>query len=173
MTSTIINNQETFIKTDKNREQILKKHNYTCFECKQVKNKEDDLDVYIININRKPHTILPFCKSCHERIMRQEENRLRSEMNMIVSKKNEKEYNEAKHSFRNNLKNAYDDTNTMIRILHEDNPGWSIKRIIKQIFIENEDVIGIPAERSIYDHLDDQNRALIDTRFQKNKNNVL
>ena len=169
MTTTTINKQKTFVKTDKNREQVLKEYNNTCYECN--KDKKDGLDVYIIDINIKPHTIVPLCKSCYEVLMRQEENYDRQVRNMIVSKENEQEYKEAKYRFRNNLKNAYDDMNTMIRILHEDNPGWSIKRIIKQILLENEDIIGI-SERSIYNHLDEQNKALIDTRFQ-NKNNVL
>lgn len=162
MTTPIINKQETFIKTNKNREQILKKSNHTCFDCKKEV-KKDDLDVYILDINKKPQTILPLCKSCHERIMRHEENYDRKLRNMIVSKKNEKEYKEAKHRFRTNLRHAYDDMNTMIKILSEDNPGWSIKRIIKQILLENED-IGV-SERSVYNHLDDQNRALVDPKY--------
>ena len=153
--------ETTFVKTDKNREQILKKYNYRCFDCNLVKN--DGLDVYILDINKKPHKILPLCKSCHERTMRQQEHYDRQIMNMIVSKKNEEEYKEAKHRFRTNLRNAYDDMNTMIRILSEDNPSWSIKRIIKQILLENED-IGV-SERSVYNHLDDQNRALIDPKY--------
>lgn len=95
--------------------------------------------------------------------MRQQENYDRQVKNMIVSKKNEKEYKEAKHRFRTNLRNAYDDMNTMIRIIIEDNPGWSIKRIIKQILLENED-IGV-SERSVYNHLDDQNRVLVDRKY--------
>ena len=95
--------------------------------------------------------------------MRQQENYDRQVMNMVVSKKNEQEYKEAKHRFRTNLRNAYDDMNTMIKILSEDNPGWSIKRIIKQILLENED-IGV-SERSVYNHLDDQNRALVDPKY--------
>jgi hypothetical protein len=120
---TTINKQKTFVKPDKNREQILKKYNYTCFNCKKEVKKEDDLDVYILDINSKPHNILPLCKSCHDEIMRQEEHYDRQARNIIVSKKNEKEYKEAKHRFRNNLRHVYDDMNTMIRILREDNPG--------------------------------------------------
>ena len=164
MTTTITNKQETtFIKTDKNREQILKEYNHTCFDCKKKEVKKDDLDVYILDINIKPHKILPICISCYEQIMRQQENYDRQVKNMIVSKKNEKEYKEAKHRFRTNLRHAYDDMNTMIRIVIEDNPGWSIKRIIKQILLENED-IGV-SERSVYNHLDDQNRALVDPKY--------
>ena len=100
MTFTISNKPETtFIKTDKNREQILKEYNHTCFDCKKKEVKKDDLDVYILDINKKPQTILPLCKSCHERIMRQEENYDQQVTNMIVSKKNENEYKEAKHRF--------------------------------------------------------------------------
>jgi hypothetical protein len=164
MTYTITNKQETtFIKTDQNREQILKEYNHTCFDCKKKSVKKDDLDVYIIDINKKPQTILPLCKSCHERIMRDEENYGRQVRNMIVSKKNEKEYKEAKHRFCTNLRHAYDDMNTMIRIISEDNPSWSIKRIVKQILLENED-IGV-SERSVYNHLDNKNRALVDPKY--------
>jgi hypothetical protein len=62
--------------------------------------------------------------------------------------------------------------NIMIRILREDNPGWSIKRIIKQILIENEDIS--ISERSIYNHLDDHNRALIDSKYHhKPQQNII
>jgi hypothetical protein len=71
MTAIDIITQIYYVKTDKNREQVLNKHKHRCIHCCQEAKKEDnDLDVYIFNINMKPHTIVPLCKPCHYELMR-------------------------------------------------------------------------------------------------------
>ena len=70
MTAIDIITKRYFVKTDKNREQVLNKYKQKCIHCSQEAKKEDDLDVYIFNINMKPHTIVPLCKSCHDELMR-------------------------------------------------------------------------------------------------------
>jgi NAD-dependent SIR2 family protein deacetylase len=70
MTAIDIITKRYFVKTDKNREQVLNKHKHRCIHCRQEAKKEDDLDVYIFNFNMKPHTIVPLCKSCHNELMR-------------------------------------------------------------------------------------------------------
>jgi len=80
MTAIDIITKRYFVKTDKNREQILNKNKDRCIHCYQEAKKEDDLDVYIFNINMKPHTIVPLCKSCHDELTRPVEEEKESSM---------------------------------------------------------------------------------------------
>ena len=81
MTATDIITKRYFVKTDKNREQVLNKYKNRCIHCHQeAKKEEDDLDVYIFNINMKPHTIVPLCKSCHDELTRHVEEEKESSM---------------------------------------------------------------------------------------------
>lgn len=71
MTAIDIITQIYYVKTDKNREQVLNKHKHRCIHCCQEAKKEDNyLDIYIFNINMKPQTIVPLCKSCYDELMR-------------------------------------------------------------------------------------------------------
>jgi hypothetical protein len=70
MTALDIITKRYYVMTDKNREQVLNKYKHTCIHCSKGAKKEEELDIYIFNINMKPHTIVPLCKSCHDELMR-------------------------------------------------------------------------------------------------------
>ena len=58
--------KETFVRTDRNIEQILKRDNYTCKMCN--KNTKDDIDDYQINTTRSTSILInlvTLCKSCY------------------------------------------------------------------------------------------------------------
>lgn len=73
---------------------------------------------------------------------------------------------------REAARNAAIKLNELIRILHDDNPEWSISKIANHIWVKNEELDGF-TRKTIYNNLDDENRQLIDARFQKGQNNVL
>jgi hypothetical protein len=81
-----------------------------------------------------------------------------------ISSKNKQRYEDARNKFRTSLRESYDAMNVMIEILHEDNPAWSINQIAKYIWNENKKVWGFSV-RSIYNHLNKQNRELIEKKF--------
>lgn len=62
--------------------------------------------------------------------------------------------------------------NKLVNILHKEHNDWSINKIAHAIWAANEDLEGF-SRKTIYNNLNDENRILIDTRFQKGKNNVL
>ena len=165
--------KETFVRTDDNREQILKRDNYTCKMCDE--NTKDDIDVYQINTTRSTSILInlvTLCKSCYVLIKEDEEKQERIIRNEIVSKSNKKRYKEIKQEYRSFLKQgfksfeeAHKRMNTMVEILAEDNPDWSIKKIAKQIIIESEGIIGFKSIQTIYNNLNEKNRELVDPKY--------
>ena len=165
--------KETFVRTDDNREQILKRDNYTCKMCNE--NTKDDIDVYQINTTRSTSILInlvTLCKSCYVLIKEDEEKQERIIRNEIVSKSNKKRYKEIKQEYRSFLKQgfksfeeAHKRMNIMVEILAEDNPDWSIKKIAKQIIIESEGIIGFKSIQTIYNNLNEKNRELVDPKY--------
>ena len=92
-----------------------------------------------------------------------------------TDKNKEKRYRDTIDKFQSLVKQGFrsfdeagKELNIMFTILQEENPDWSVKRIAKQIWIDNEGLPGISLQ-TIYNHLNDTNKALIDTRFQNRK----
>ena len=78
--------KETFVRTDDNREQILKRDNYTCKMCND--DTRDDIDIYQINTTRSTSILInlvTLCKSCYVLIKEDEEKQERIIRNEIVS----------------------------------------------------------------------------------------
>jgi hypothetical protein len=78
-----------------------------------------------------------------------------------ISSKNKERYEEARNTLRTSLRESYEAKNVMVKILHEDNPTWSMNQIAKFITAENRDI----SVRSIYNHLDDENKELIEKKY--------
>lgn len=91
-----------------------------------------------------------------------------------------KEFTETNNKVRNEwevgrkaARNVAKNLNELVAIIHKEHPDWTIKKIARQIWIANEDLEGFSTD-TIYRNLNDDNRALLDTRFQNQKrNNVL
>ncbi|MGE5634008.1 MAG: hypothetical protein ACM3VV_02135 [Deltaproteobacteria bacterium] len=66
------------------------------------------------------------------------------------------------------------DLNEMVSLIHKEFPEWSISKIAKKIWIDNEDLDGF-SQRTVYNNLNENNKALLDPSFQNNakKNNVI
>ena len=71
---------------------------------------------------------------------------------------------------------AAENLNDMVSLLKKENPEWSINKIAKKIWIDNEDLDGF-SQRTVYNNLDENNKALLDPTKQQNasgrRNNVL
>ncbi len=157
-----------FVKTYMSSEQILERFNNTCMVCNNVK---DDLDTYIVDDTKDPPLITAICEPCYALVRRGD-----SEETHIVSAENEQKYNLARYNFRDGLGRTKEGLNDMVSILAEEHPDWSIKKIFKTIWIENEDIMGEigMSINSMYKNLDNRNRQLLDASKQNRiGNNVL
>src|SRR5215211_6241866 len=66
------------------------------------------------------------------------------------------------------IDNVKDKVNELVVIVHDDNLGWSLKKICAYIAGKNDDLAeyGFSA-RTIHNYLDDENRQLVDKRKQR------
>src|SRR5215203_3802682 len=89
--------------------------------------------------------------------------------------KTNKEFRAHWNMGREAARNAAIKLNELVRLLHDENPDWTISKIANQIWVKNEELDGF-TRKTIYNNLDEENRKLIDTRFQQQKeeeNNVI
>ena len=68
------------------------------------------------------------------------------------------------------IDNVKDKVNELVVIVHDDNPHWKLKKICAYIAGKNDDLeeYGFSA-RTIYNYLDEQNRKLVDKRYQSQR----
>ena len=73
---------------------------------------------------------------------------------------------------REAARNVSININELVSILHKDHPDWSINRIAHAIWAANEDLDGF-SKTTIYDNLNNDNKALLDMTKQNNKKKIV